>query len=119
MSLEGMIWITRTGAPWRDLPKEFGNWNTVHRRFRRWVQSGVRETEETKRSGRRSLMPKRVWIPAGILLGAMTGIPTLMMGVAALDTQPAWVGAAYIAIAAAFPIGTITTAWLMSRERAG
>ena len=41
MSLEGMIWITRTGAPWRDLPKEFGNWNTVHRRFRRWAQSGV------------------------------------------------------------------------------
>ena len=36
-----MIWITRTGAPWRDLPKEFGNWNTVHRRFRRWAQSGV------------------------------------------------------------------------------
>ena len=43
MSLEGMIWITRTGAPWRDLPREFGNWNTVHRRFRRWVQSGVFE----------------------------------------------------------------------------
>ena len=41
MSLEGMIWITRTGAPWRDLPKESGNWNTVHRRFRRWAQSGV------------------------------------------------------------------------------
>ena len=41
MSLEGMIWVTRTGAPWRDLPKEFGNWNTVHRRFRRWVLSGV------------------------------------------------------------------------------
>ena len=37
MSLEGMIWITRTGAP----SKEFGNWNTVHRRFRRWAQSGV------------------------------------------------------------------------------
>jgi transposase len=36
-----MVWITRTGAPWRDLPREFGNWNTVHRRFRRWVQSGV------------------------------------------------------------------------------
>ena len=43
MSLEGMVWITRTGAPWRDLPREFGNWNTVHRRFRRWVQSGVVE----------------------------------------------------------------------------
>ena len=38
MSLEEMIWITRTGAPWRDLPKEFGNWNTVHRR---WAQCGV------------------------------------------------------------------------------
>ena len=38
MSLEGMIWITRTGAHWRDLPEEFGNWNTVHRR---WAQSGV------------------------------------------------------------------------------
>ena len=41
MALEGMIWITRTGAPWRDLPEEFGNWNTLHRRFRRWAQSGV------------------------------------------------------------------------------
>ena len=38
MSLEGMVWITRTGAPWRDLPREFGNWNTVHRR---WALSGV------------------------------------------------------------------------------
>ena len=41
MSLEGMIWIARTGAPWQDLPREFGNWNTMHRRFRRWAQSGV------------------------------------------------------------------------------
>ena len=41
MSSEGMIWIARTGAPWRDLPREFGNWNTVDRRFRRWAQSGV------------------------------------------------------------------------------
>ena len=38
MSLEGMIWVTRTGAPWRGLAKEFGKWNTVHRR---WAQSGV------------------------------------------------------------------------------
>ena len=43
MSLEGMIWITRTGAPWRDLPGEFGKWNTVHKRFRRWVHGGVFE----------------------------------------------------------------------------
>ena len=31
----------RVGAPWRDLPKDFGNWNSVFQRFRRWVRSGV------------------------------------------------------------------------------
>lgn len=41
MALEGMIWICRTGSPWRDLPEEFGKWNTVHRRFRRWTDAGV------------------------------------------------------------------------------
>ena len=40
-SLEGILWIVRTGAPWRDLPAQFGNWNTIHHRFRRWVKSGV------------------------------------------------------------------------------
>ena len=40
-SLEGIIWILRTGSPWRDLPPVFGKWNTVHRRFRRWVKAGV------------------------------------------------------------------------------
>lgn len=29
-----IFWITRTGSPWRDLPDEFGNWNSVHRRYR-------------------------------------------------------------------------------------
>ena len=40
-TVEGILWIARTGAPWRDRPPYFGKWNTVHRRFRRWVQSGV------------------------------------------------------------------------------
>jgi hypothetical protein len=31
----------RTGAPWRDLPEEFGNWNSIFRQFRRWADSGV------------------------------------------------------------------------------
>lgn len=39
--LDGMLWILRTGAPWRDLPEEFGNWNSVWRRFRRWSQQGM------------------------------------------------------------------------------
>ena len=40
-TLEGMLWIMRTGAPWRDLPSQFGNWNSIHRRFRRWAKAGV------------------------------------------------------------------------------
>jgi transposase len=34
--LEGIFWIHRTGAPWRDLPPEYGKWSTVYERFRRW-----------------------------------------------------------------------------------
>ena len=34
-----MLWIARTGCPWRDLPPEFGKWNTVFKRFRRWVKA--------------------------------------------------------------------------------
>lgn len=39
--LDGIFWITRTGSPWRDLPDEFGNWNSVHRQYRRWTEMGV------------------------------------------------------------------------------
>ena len=39
--LEAVLWIVRTGSPWRDLPQEFGNWNSVYRRYRRWVQLDV------------------------------------------------------------------------------
>jgi transposase len=42
-SLEGILWIVRTGAPWRDLPKHFGKWFTVWKRFRRWALNGVFE----------------------------------------------------------------------------
>ena len=41
--LEAVLWIARTGAPWRDLPDEFGLWNSVFQRFRRWAQKGVFE----------------------------------------------------------------------------
>lgn len=39
--LEAVLWIVRVGAPWRDLPKSFGNWNSVFQRFRRWARRGV------------------------------------------------------------------------------
>jgi transposase len=41
--VEAVLWMVRTGAPWRDLPEMFGNWNSVFRRFRRWVQTSVFE----------------------------------------------------------------------------
>ncbi len=39
--LEAVLWRVRTGSPWRDLPNEFGRWNSVFQRFRRWVRAGV------------------------------------------------------------------------------
>ncbi len=39
--LNGMYWILRTGAPWRDLPEAYGPWQTVATRFYRWVRSGL------------------------------------------------------------------------------
>jgi transposase len=39
--LEGVLWIARTGAPWRDLPVDFGKWNSAFKRFRNWVKRGV------------------------------------------------------------------------------
>jgi transposase len=39
--LEAVLWIVRTGAPWRDLPPFFGKWNTVFKRFRDWAKADV------------------------------------------------------------------------------
>ena len=39
--VEAVLWIVRTGSPWRDLPPLFGNWNSVFTRFRDWVKADV------------------------------------------------------------------------------
>ena len=41
MTLEGILFRIRTGIPWRDLPRQFGEWNTVFRRFNLWSKKGV------------------------------------------------------------------------------
>jgi transposase len=41
MFIEAVLWIARTGSPWRDLPAMFGNWSTVYRRVRDWREADV------------------------------------------------------------------------------
>ena len=39
--VEAVLWIVRTGSPWRDLPASFGKWNTVFKRYRDWATADV------------------------------------------------------------------------------
>jgi transposase len=39
--LEALLWVDRTGCPWRDLHEGFGDWNAVYQRFKRWKGNGV------------------------------------------------------------------------------
>jgi len=55
---EGVIWRFKTGGQWREMPREFGAWSTVHNRFRQWRDAGIFESllegliaEAAKRGG--------------------------------------------------------------------
>jgi putative transposase len=39
--VEAVLWILRTGSPWRDLPLELGSWHNTYTRFSRWGDTGV------------------------------------------------------------------------------
>lgn len=41
--VNGVLWVLRSGAHWKDMPEEYGNWKSVHKRFTRWARSGVWE----------------------------------------------------------------------------
>ena len=43
MMLNAMVWLARSGAPWRDLPERYGSWKSVYTRFRKWVDDGILE----------------------------------------------------------------------------
>ena len=38
--IEAVCWVIRTGAPWRDLPPEYGSWKTTYNRYNRWCKKG-------------------------------------------------------------------------------
>ena len=41
LMVNGILWILRTGAPWRDLPKCYGSWKSVYTRFSRWTKQDI------------------------------------------------------------------------------
>jgi putative transposase len=39
--VNGVLWVLRSGAHWRDVPERYGRWKTLHKRFTRWAKAGV------------------------------------------------------------------------------
>ena len=48
--LNGIFWILRTGAPWRDVPERYGPWHTVYDRFQRWQKDNKKSRHETSKT---------------------------------------------------------------------
>ena len=42
--LNGILWIAKSGAPWRELPERYGSWQTIYSCFRKWKNLGIFET---------------------------------------------------------------------------
>ncbi len=49
--VNGIFWVLRSGAPWRDLPERYGSWKTVYDRFRRWAEDGTLQSIVEKLRG--------------------------------------------------------------------
>lgn len=68
-TFEGILWILRTGAPWRDLPEEFGKWSTVWEWFDRWNADGTLAAVLKELQGRAKIN-RQLWCIDGTVIRA-------------------------------------------------
>src|SRR5438105_6325185 len=64
--LNGILWVLRTGAPWRDLPERYGKWKTCHDRLLRWRRQGVWEQVLQALQGEAEAVGEVVWTVVSI-----------------------------------------------------
>jgi transposase len=75
--VEAVLWIARTGSPWRDLPHSFGHWNSVFTRFRDWVKADVWK-RLFDRPPPRNRMVRRRRLHHGLAVPAGEGFPDML-----------------------------------------
>jgi transposase len=67
--MDGILWINRTGSPWRDLPEEFGKWGTVWDLFNTWTSDGTLD-EILERLRERIDLDGELWCLDGTIVRA-------------------------------------------------
>jgi transposase len=92
-TLDAVFWIARTGAPWRDLPCELGNWNSVHRQYRRWTTSGLWDLmlealAEGGGNGAVQMVDSTVTRAHHCAAGARGGLKTRLLAARAVASRP-------------------------------
>lgn len=69
--VDGILWMLRTGAPWRDPPEEFGKWGTVYDLFTTWNADGTLDAILARlRAGRAEAMDHQLWCVDGTVIRA-------------------------------------------------
>jgi putative transposase len=96
MFFEALLYIARTGVPWRDLPDEFGAWDAVYNRFRRWISSGslaalfvLLTDDPVFEDVRRVLIDSTIVRAHRHAAGAKKGVPPKKVWAAAAAASPA------------------------------